>query len=116
MIARLSHNHPSFKDDNASVFADIEAAVRGSRYASVIVPHAKKKDGRKALKALLSAHANQGVWDAEIKKQEDILNNRKWTGGTNITLEKHVDLHRTAHIALEQAAVHVTYQIPTEFT
>jgi hypothetical protein len=52
MVARLSHGHGLFRDDNAAVFDDIEEAVRGTKFHASIAPFRRAKDGRGAYMAL----------------------------------------------------------------
>ena len=49
LIARESHDHPLFKDDNAEVYYDLETAVRGTTYLASIKPFQRQKDGSGAL-------------------------------------------------------------------
>ena len=116
MIERMSHNHALFRDDNASVYEFIEVATRGTKYQASIIPFRRTKNGRGAYKALLAQHAGPSVWDKLIKEEESFMKNRKWTGGTNVTLEKHLEMHRSAFINLSQAADHILYQLPNHRT
>ena len=43
LITRASHTHPLFKFNNAIVFGEIEGAIRGTLYFTLIKPFCKKK-------------------------------------------------------------------------
>jgi hypothetical protein len=113
MTARLSHDSPLFKDDNEKVYSMLEAATRGTKFAPTIKPFARRHDGRGAYLALLAQHAGPDKWDSEVAEANDFLENRKWRGNNVQTLEKHLDAHRSAFITLEQAAEHVSVQVPS---
>ena len=46
LIARASHNHALFRDDNSVVYYHLEEATRGTSYAASIKPFQRGKDGR----------------------------------------------------------------------
>ena len=56
LIARASHTHALFRDDNSVVYYHLEEATRGTSYAASIKPFQKVKDGRGAWKALTSQY------------------------------------------------------------
>ena len=49
-----------------------------------------------------------------IRDNEDFLQNRKWMGNTNITLERHVEGPRAVYVHLTTAAENVDYQLPNK--
>ena len=51
LIARASHTHVLFRDDNSVVYNHLEEATRGTSYAASIKPFQRGKDGRGAWKA-----------------------------------------------------------------
>ena len=116
MIARLSHTHPLFRDDNCSVYNEVETATRGTKYAASIITYKRTKDGRGALAALKAAFAGRAMFDADKKTHQDFLLNRKWTGTNNFTLEKFLNQHRSAYSGLQRCAENVTTQMPDERT
>ena len=116
LIARASHTHGLYNDDNATVYYKLEEACRTTTYAASIAPFQKKKDGRSAFLALKSQYAGDDKWHLEIKKQDEILHQRKWRGQSNFTLEKFVQLHRVAFVSMQACVQHVPFQLPTEFT
>ena len=116
MIARFSHNHPLFRDDNAAVYDDIEAATRGTKFAASIITYKRTKNGRSAFAALKAAFAGRAMYDADKKVHQDFLLNRKWTGTANFTLEKFLNQHRAAYSGLERCAENVATQLPDERT
>ena len=56
LIARASHTHALFRDDNSVVYYHLEKATRGTSYAASIKPFTRAKDGRGAWKALTSQY------------------------------------------------------------
>ena len=86
LIARASHTHALFRDDNSVVYYHLEEATRGTSYAASIKPFQKGKDGRGAWKALTSQYAGKDKWEAEIKCQEQLLHTRIWKGQSNFSL------------------------------
>lgn len=116
MVARLSHGHGLFRDDNAAVFDDIEEAVRGTKFHASIAPFRRAKDGRGAYMALKEQHAGKAMWDKEAKLNMDFLLNRKFTGGTAITLERFMAQHRQAYVSLQKCAEHIQLEVPNERT
>ena len=76
-VARLRHNDPLFRDDEAVVFGHLEAGVRGTKYANTIEPFKRDKRGREAFLALKAQHAGVAMWDGEVQTNQDFLLNRK---------------------------------------
>ena len=72
MIARASHTHTMFRDDNAAVYYALEEATRSTSYAASIKPFQRRKNGRGALQALTNQYAGNDKWEAEIRKQDDM--------------------------------------------
>ena len=115
MIKRFSHTHPLYKSDNAMVYSMLETATRGTVYASTIKSYSRTKNGRNAWLAMISSHAGQDKWEKLQKEKMDFLSNVKWNG-RSYSLDKFCTLHRSAYVALEEAAIHVNFQLPTEHT
>ena len=59
LIARASHTHALFRDDNSVVYYHLEKATRGTPYAASIKAFTRAKDGRGAWKALTSQYAGK---------------------------------------------------------
>jgi hypothetical protein len=116
MIAFASHDHPSYRDDNAQVYYHLEEATRGTPYAATLKPYQRRKDGRNALLSIRSQYAGKDKWDAEIKRQDDLIHTRKWKGQNNFSLEKFIAQHRNAFVSMQQCAEHVSFQLPNELT
>lgn len=116
LIARLSHTHPVFRDDNKAVYLHLEVATRGTVYSASITPFCRTKDGRSAYMALISQHAGVDKWERELKSNENFLKTRFWKGNSNFSLEKFIEQHRAAYISLQRCAEHITYQLPNENT
>ena len=53
---------------------------------------------------------------AEIKSSDDFLKTSIWKGNTNQSLERFMDQHWLAYIALQKCAEHVIYQLPHDRT
>jgi hypothetical protein len=116
LVARAQHTHALYRDDNANVYYRLEEATRTTAYAASIKPYQRAKDGRGAFQALTNQYAGQDKWEAELKKQDDLLHTREWKGQSNYTLERFVQQHRTAYVSMQSCAEYVEYQLPTEFT
>lgn len=116
LIARASHNHPLFREDNASVYFLLEEATRSTGYAASIKPFQREKNGRAAWLAIVGQYAGEDKWRALIKTSEDMIHNRRWKGTTAFSLEKFVGQHRAAYVSLSQCAEHVPYQLPNELS
>ena len=116
MIARASHTHPLFRDDNSAVYYLLEKATRGTSYAPTIKPYQRSKQGREAWRSLVNQYAGDDKWEAELKRQDDLLHNRVWKGQSNFSLEKFIAQHRNACVSMRQSAEHVTFQLPNERT
>ena len=86
LVARASHTHALFRDANSVVYYRLEKATRGTSYAAAIKPFTRAKDGRGAWKALTSQYAGKDKWEAEIKRQEQLLHTRIWKGQSNFHL------------------------------
>ena len=114
LIARASHTHALFREDNGLVYFKLEVATRGTSYAASIKPFQRARNGRGALEALLTQFAGDDKWDAEVKKQESLLHTRIWKGQSNYGLEKHCAAHRHAYVQLQAAAERVGCQLPNE--
>ena len=93
LIARANHTHPLFREDNAKVYHSMEEATRGTSYAASIKPFQRAKDGRGAWIAFKAQYAGKDKWETELKKQVEILHNRKWKGQSQFLLDHHVAQH-----------------------
>ena len=116
LIARTSHTHNKFRDDNAKLYAYLEVATRSTQYAASIRPHARAKNGRLAYLALVTQYAGKDKWQDEIKKQETFILNRIWKGNSNFSLESFITQHRSAHVSLQRCAENIPHQLPNERT
>jgi hypothetical protein len=116
LIARASHGHALYRDDNAKIYYFLEEATRTTSYAASIKPFQRTKNGRGAWFALVQQYAGEDKWRAELKNQDELLHSRKWKGQTNFSLEKFVAQHRNAFVSMSQCANHVAFQLPNELT
>ena len=115
LIARLDHDHPLYKSDNAMVYSMLEETTRGTVYAPTIKPYGRRKDGRAAWLSMISSHAGNDKWEQLQKEKSKFLMNTKWNGRA-FSLEKFTGMHRSAYVNLEEASDHVNFQLPTEHT
>ena len=115
MVARLDHTDALFRSDNAAVFSLLEEASRGTVYAPTIKPYSRRKDGRAAWEAMVSSHAGKDKWEQLQKEKLSILMTTKWNG-RQYSLEKFTGIHRSAYVQLEEAAIHVNFQLPTAYS
>ena len=83
MIARLSHEHPVFDDDNATCFNHLEEATRGTIIAATIQPFKRRQNGRGSWKAIIAQHCGYDKWEADIKISDDFLKTRIWKVNKN---------------------------------
>ena len=116
LINRASHNHPLYRDDNADVYFRLEEALRGTSFVASIKPFQRARNGRDAFFAVRNQYAGEDKWQAELKKQEDIVHSRIWKGQGQYTLDRYVAQHCNAFVMMQECSTHVPYQLPNEFT
>ena len=116
LIARSSHTHALFRTDNAKVYFYLEEATRSTQFSASIKPFSRTKNGRDAWNAIVNQYAGKDKWNAELKRQNELLMNRKWKGNTNFTLDRFISQHRNAFVSLSQCALHVDFQLPNQLT
>ena len=114
LVARATHTHALYRDDNSVVYYHLEEATRSTSYAASIKPFQRGKDGRGAWKALAGQYAGWEKWEAEIKCQEQLLHTRVWKGQSNFSLENFISQHMNAFVSMQASAEHVQYQLPNE--
>jgi hypothetical protein len=112
LIALAKHTHPLYRDDNSQVYFYLEEATRSTVYSASIKPFQRSRDGRGAWLALIGQYAGVDKWEAEIKKQEQLIHTSKWKGQSNFSLEAFASQHRNAFVSMTQCAQHVQYQLP----
>ena len=116
LVARATHTHPIYREDNAALYYKLEEATCSTSYAASIKPYQRARNGRGAWEALVSQYAGNDKWELEIKKQDDLLHTRVWKGQNNFTLERFIAQHRNAYMMMTQCAAHVDFQLPNEHT
>ena len=116
LVARASHVHPLYRDDNSAVYYFLEEATRGTSYAASLKPYQRAKDGRGAYFSLQNQYAGRDKWETELKRQDQLLHTRTWKGQSNFSLEKFIAQHRNAYVSMTQCAEHVDFQLPNEHT
>ena len=92
----------------------IEEATRSTSYTGSIRPFKHTEDGRSAWYAIVSQFAGKDKWQAEIKRNEQLLHTRVWKGQSNFTLESFIAPHRNAFISMQACAQHVDYRLPNQ--
>ena len=97
------------------MFTMIEEAARSTHYSNTIQPFKTRKNGRGAWSALISSHVGEDKWEAIQKKNRTWLMSTKWMG-KSYSLEVFCSQHRAKHSQLEEAALHVQFQVPDERT
>ena len=93
-----------------------EEATHSTSYAASIKPFQRTKNGHGALLALTNPYAGNDKWEAEIRKQDDLLHTRVWKGQSNFPLEGFIAQHRNAFVSMQQCAEHIAYQLPKKLT
>ena len=112
LITRLNHTDPLFRTDNSLVYSLLDEATRNTIYAPTIKPFSRTKNGRAAWEAILVSHVGDDKWDKIRKEKLNFIMNNKWNG-RQYSLEKFTGLHRSAYVMLEEASLHVNFQLPT---
>ena len=116
LVARASHDHALFRDDNQSVYHHIEAAMRGTQYAATVKRFQAAKNGRGAFLALSNQHAGADKWQEVIDNAKEAIQTTKWKGQNNFPLSKYVAIHRGEYQNMEDASAHVAFQLPNDRT
>ena len=116
LIARASHDHPLFQEDNSKLYFALEEATRSTTYSASLKPYQRLKNGKDAFAAILAQYAGPDKWEAELKRQDTFLHDRKWKGQGNFPLERFIAQHRNAFVSMTQCSQYVTYQLPNEYT
>ena len=114
LVAQASHTHALFWNDNSDLYFLLEEATQGTPYAASIKPFQRNRDGEGAWKALTSQYAGKDKWEAEIKKQEQLLHTHIWKGQSNFSLEHFISQHHNAYVSMSACAKHIQYQLPNE--
>ena len=115
LILRMSHSHSLFKTDNATVYGFIEEATRGSQYAHTIKSYSRTKNGRGAWLAIMTSHVGINQWEKIEKDNTSWRLNSKWNG-KKYALESFCSQHRAKFQQLEEASLHLNFQLPNDHT
>ena len=114
LIARASHTHALFRNDNSDLYFLLEGATQSTPYGASIKPFQRKRDGKGAWKALTSQYTGKDKWEAEIMKQEQLLHTRIWKGQSIFSLEHFISQHCNTYVSMSACAKHVQHQLPNE--
>jgi hypothetical protein len=116
LVAQASHMHPLYCEDNATVYYCLKEAVWGTQYASSLKPFQQIKNGRGALFSIIQHFTRANKWQAELSMRDKFLHEKVWNGQTLYLLERFISQLSGAFIAMKDAAEHVPFQLPNEFT
>ena len=116
MIARASHKHVNFDEDNGLVYDAIELAIRGTKLAALIQPFRRQHNGRGAYNAIIRHYLGEDKWVKEFKKSEGIIHGSKWKSTGKQSLETFISMHQNACQQILSALQHVPQQLPNEFS
>ena len=116
LIARASHDHVNFDEDNGLVFDAIELSTRGTKLAASIQPFRRQRNGRGAYNAIIGHYLGEDKWVKEFKKSEGIIHGSKWKSTGNQSLETFIAMHRNSYQQMLSASQHVPQQLPNEFS
>ena len=117
LIARASHAHPNYVDDNAAVLDILVGCLGETEYLTSLKPFQRARDGRGALLALETQNLGDSKWDMLIKRAEQTVLNFNWNGKNNkYTLDRHIVSHRAAHNDMVRASESTPYQPPNDHT
>ena len=114
LVACALHMHALFHDDNSTIYHALEEATHMMTYTALIKPFQRGKDGYGAWMALYNQYAGKDKWEAEIKKQENLLHMCKWKGQSNFSLEAFISQHRNAFILMQACVQYIQYQLLNE--
>ena len=116
LIARASHEHGAYREDNGMLYDALEIATRSTEYGQTLKPFQRTKDGRNAALALFAQHTGPDKWQKVLEEKQQFLYTRKWKATGSYSLEKFVAAHREAYNMLVQCADRISYQLPNEHT
>ena len=114
LIARSSHAHDLFFDDNASVYHYLEEATRSTSYSDFVHLFKSNRDGRGVWFALVRQFASARKCHDEIYQQDRFLRTSTWNDHNNILLESFISQHRNAFVSMQLCAQYVQDQLPDE--
>ena len=101
MIGHVTHTHPLYRNDNASLYFYLEEATCSTMYTRSIQPYCRHKDGHGTWFAIMNQYAGKDKWGDELKKQDDLLHTYNWKGQSNFSLEKFISQHHNAFVPMQ---------------
>jgi hypothetical protein len=116
LVALTTHDSGLFRIDNSKVYYELHQATQGTTYAASVTPFAASKDGRGAYLALTSQFAGPDKWQELLRTNKEFLQNRKWNGQTQMTLETFIGQHRQSHVVMTQCKRHVHVELPSDYS
>eukprot|EP00957_Ditylum_brightwellii_P126376 9633990-Ditylum_brightwellii.AAC.1 len=116
LVAQASHTHPLYHEDNASMYYCLKEAVQGNQYASTFKLFQQIKNRRGALALIIQQFTRANKWQVELFLRDTFMHKKVWNGQTLYPLERFIGQNRGVFIAMKEAAEHVSFQLPNEFT
>ena len=83
-----------------------------TQYATSIKHFQQHRDRNGAWNTLTSQYTGKDKWEAEIKKQEQLLHTCVWKGQSNFLLEHFISQHHNAYVSMSACAEHIQHQLP----
>ena len=115
LIARATHDHPTFQTDNEAVYHIIMSALNDTMYATSIKRHRSRKNGRGAYLDLVLHHLGTTKWNDLAAASDKRATTLVWNGRSHrYTIDKHINNLRSCHNDLLRCSDHIEYAIPTE--
>ena len=110
LIARASHTHALFRDDNLWCIITWKKlpGEPPMQHQSSLSREEKMEGGMEGLNKS-SQYAGKDKWEAGIKCQEQLLHTRIWKGQNNFSLENFISQQRNAYVSMQASADHVQY-------
>ena len=100
LVARASHTHTLYRDENSLVQYKLDESTLSTPYTASINPFQRPNDVQAAWLDLTIQYAGQGKWEQELKTQYNILHTRVWKLHINVSLEKFTQQHRSKFVLM----------------
>ena len=98
MIARTTHDHPTYATDNEQVYHIVANALADTTYLASIKRHRNTKDGRGAYLDLVMHHLGTNKWNSIASNSDKRSTTLTWNGRSHrYTLSRHINNLRSYH-------------------
>ena len=115
MIARTTHDHPSYTTDNEALYHIISNALNDTPFMTSIKRHRSRKNGRGAYMDLVTHHSGTTKWNDLASTSDKRATTLVWNGrSARYNLSNHINQLRSCHNDLLRATDHIEYAVPTE--